>query len=242
MTLPLFDVMPLLEGVVRRMFIISSGTVQAPNPDSPTQGPITGQHYGQKITLLELSKVLPTKVSSNSSRSSSSSSTSTNISISSNRGIQVSKGFIEAIVGYLYGSVDSQFIEFTAEIVCNNNVALTLHLKPIDLYTLGWVAHNTGFPYLLKYNIAGPNTEIVVTYDPDPLLAFQRDLRITMSIPTQKILDPSGFDTNPVSYSLGILLTHIVDVDLFLDSYAQVMERLLGIRRIGAAIGGVGSR
>lgn len=216
MTLPLFDIIPLLEGVVRRTRIIHSGTKDIPNLQSPTQGPITGKHYGQKIMLLELSKEMPTTVPPPVIPPPTPIPTT-----------PVSKGFIEAVVCSLSGSVDAQFIDFTVDVICNNNVTLTLHLKPIELYTLGWIAHNTGFPYLLKYTIAGPQTEIVAAYDPEPILAFQRDLRIYMSVPTQRILDTDGFDVNPVSYSLGILFTHIVDVDLFLKSYGAVLRRLM---------------
>lgn len=231
MTLPLFDVMPLLEGVVRRTRIIHSGTKDRPNLQSPTGGPITGKHYGQKIMLLELSKELPTSMATIGGGAGTTSTTTPSIiipTIPTPTTTPVSKGFIESVVCSLSGSVDAQFIDFTIDVVCNNNVTLTLHLKPIDLYALGWVSHNTGFPYLLKYIIAGPQTEIVAAYDPEPLLAFQRDLRIYMDIPTQKRLDTDGFDVNPVSYSLGILFTHIVDVDLFLKSYGAVLKRIKG--------------
>ena len=211
----LVDVMPLLEGIVRRTLFIDSGTVDTPNYSSPTRGPLKSKHAGQRILLLRLSDFYKTRVSKE---------LWTYLRPSEKEVPQdLSVSYILSLVGHLSGSVDAQFIRFHVQAICFDSTELVIDIQPIQLKTLGLVTPNTATPFLTRYDINGANTVITAVYDPDPSLAVQRDFKITMDIPSSPILAPS-LDDNPISYSIALEFLHIVDIDKFLDSYVRLRE------------------
>jgi hypothetical protein len=205
----LFDLdseFPLLRGVERQLLFI---------PETGFNS-LTNRDYGQSITLFDSSIRFPTK---------------SDPALSNAKGPHT-KLWLEGVVFYIQGNPDSRLLTLVVEAQCETTL-LKVKINALDLATLGMTVQNTLSPYLLRYGVPDPDNNpdlwvIVAIYDPEPVLGIQRNLKLTLEVPSSKS-SPSipDLDSMPIQYRVALLFKWITDESAYLDSRAAIYRRIL---------------
>jgi hypothetical protein len=200
---------PLLRGIERQLlFIPEVGFNQLTNKD-----------YGRTISLFEAA----TRFKTNPDPSLYATSPSR----------PYTRLWLEGVVFYTQGNPDSQFLSLNVEAECETTL-LRVKINAFNLANLGMTIPNTLSPYLLRYGVPDPASNpnywvIVAIYDPEPILGIQRNLKLTLEVPSSKS-NPSipDLDTIPIQYQVALLFKWITDEKAYLESRAAIYRYLLG--------------
>jgi hypothetical protein len=209
---------PLLRGVERQILFI-------PETGFNT---LTSKDYGRTIPLFDSSirfrtKPDPTLYDSSSLPSSA----------------PYTRLWLEGVVFYIQGNPDSQFLSLNVEAQCETAL-LKVKINAFSLANLGMTIPNTLSPYLLRYGVPDPASNpnfwvIVAIYDPEPVLGIQKNLKLTLEVPSSKSgSSVPDLDTIPIQYQVALLFKWITDEQAYLESRAAIYRHLLGDIKIPA--------
>jgi hypothetical protein len=202
---------PLLRGVERQLLFI-------PETGFNT---LTSKDYGRTIPLFDSSIRFRTKPDP------------TLYDSSSLPSAPYTRLWLEGVVFYIQGNPDSQFLTLNVEAQCESAL-LRVKINAYNLANLGMTTPNTLSPYLLRYGVPDPDNNpnywvIVAIYDPEPILGIQKNLKLTLEVPSSKS-HPSipDLDTIPIQYQVALLFKWITDEKAYLESRAAIYRHLLG--------------